>query len=166
MGGSGEGRVAGEERAAEQLGERHVGGVVNRQVRSRLPGARDQEPMGIPFEPQVGEVLQGFGRALGGDGAAALVAPEHLRDLEVEELRRVKVFGRVEEAGADCDAEVREQEHLEQDRGVDDDQRASRSARTALAAETAAVTASRDRMRAQSSADVGCSTDRRRSASR
>src|SRR5215216_2020787 len=66
-----------------------------------------------------------------------------LGDLDIEQVRRMERFGPVEETRLDGLPSRSAQKDLEQSRGVDDNHRLSRSARTASAVFTESLTADR-----------------------
>jgi len=52
--------VAGQERGAEQLSERHVCSIISRECWPEFPTARNKEIMRIAAERQVAEILERF----------------------------------------------------------------------------------------------------------
>lgn len=129
----GERAVGGEERDVEQLGERHIRGVIHGEVVSKLPASIKQRSMPHTVDTQPLEVSEGQASTTLVEFAASNEAAPRRGHLQIEEVGRgqalttepiscaIAVGPVVCEGGHD-------------DARIDNDQRASRSARTADAA--------------------------------
>src|SRR5207247_1083992 len=96
---------------------------------------------------------------------ARRVASQHLRDLEIDEMRGVQRLPRGRDPPCNHDARRGAQQELEERGCVEHDHRRSRSARTAAAGRGRGATGVRRASRSSSSARVGRSTERRSPAS-
>ena len=101
---------------------------------------------------EVGE-RQTAARAI--DFAAQSVAPDHLRDFDIEQMRRVERLTGGEQPILHGFRRRSAQKGFEQRRSVDDDHARSRSARTASAGGTEGAVSVRLRKRARNSSIVG-----------
>ena len=152
--------VAGEKRCIERFSKGYVYGVVRGKVVSQVPNARHQDAVRIPGEWEAGEIVQRSAAALCFHFAGERVAAQNLRHLHVKQMRRVQCFCRLEQAFLQRHARRHAQKHLEHHRGIEDDQRLSRSARTACAGGTEGVATERCSSVARSSSRDGRSATR------
>lgn len=90
--------VTGEECGVEHLGQRNVGRVVDREVLSQFPAARDEHPVIDPLHRQGPQVVQGEGHPPRVQLAAAGEASPYRNNLEVDQAGRREVLAL--EAGA------------------------------------------------------------------
>lgn len=97
---------------------------------------------------------------------AGLEAAEHLEYLHIHQVWSVQGCWLGKEAGLDALTEGRSEQQFDDSRGVDDDHRASRSARTASAPVSVVATASRRASASRSSSGVICSPTRSNSRRR
>ena len=95
--------------------------------------------------------------------AGPRISAKNLRDFDIEEMGGVKGFVGVEKPFGHLNSGRSVQQHLDHDRGVNNDHRPSRSILTALAGETVGVIEGRWVRRLLSSAIVGRSATRRTS---
>ncbi len=151
--------VAGEQRRVERFGERDIDGIVGREIVPQLPDARQKEIVWIALHRKVGEIMQRRTAALVADLAIRRISADDLRDLDVEQMRRMQRLPLFEEPPLDCFCRGGTKERFEQGRSVDDDHRLSRSARTARAGAMEGVTLGRRSRRARNSSIVGRSAD-------
>jgi hypothetical protein len=156
-GGCGKAPVARQERCVKRLGQCDIGGVIGREVAPQIPDARQKEIMRIPPQCEVGEVRQSQAAAFNTDISIRGVAPDDLRDLDIEQMRRVERLTRSEEPILHRFRRRRAEKGLEQRRRVDNDHPRSRSIRTASAGDMDAAISVRLRKRARNSSIVGLS---------
>ena len=95
---SGKPFVACDQDSIEGLGKRDVSGVIGGQVVPQRPNARQKETMAISPQRKVGQVEQGRAAAFAADIASRGIPADHLRDLDVEQMRRVKCLIRNKQA--------------------------------------------------------------------
>ena len=127
--------VTGEQGRVEGFGEGNVDGVVGRQVFTQRPDAIEKRFVAVTLQIEVSKIVEQLCSTPGVDLSAAHESPRDLCNLEIREMRDVKAhFGVIEPIGNRVPQLGREQE-LDQRRGVDDDQRESRSALTKSAAD-------------------------------
>ena len=84
----------------------------------------------MAFNQQVGKILEGLFCAWSGNFPLPYQAPQNLRDFNVEQLRGVHLFRPRKSALHQSVRAVRAQQNFEQRRGINHDQRLSRSARS------------------------------------
>lgn len=131
---AGETPVAGEERTLQRFGEGDVDGVVGAQVVAERPDAIEEGLVIVSFQVQRAQVVDGRGRRVGVERAFANVPPQRLRDLDVHEMGDVQAQRRITDPDRSQAARLGPEQQLQKSRGVENDQRASRSARMAWAA--------------------------------
>jgi len=165
-GGRREPRVAGQERRAKRFGEGDVGGVIRGDVLTQFPDPGEQQIMRIPGERNGGQIFQSLEPAPGIKFTGQRIATKDLRDFDVEQVGRMKGFGVREQPRAYRESGRGIEQHLQQGGGINDDHRLSRSALTAVAGGTLAITGDRCARRLRSSARVGRSATRLISSSR
>lgn len=90
--------VAGDERRFEQLGQGYEHGVVGRQVVPELPRSVGQGDMGITHEGQLREVGARVRGAIAGHSFRGKQSAERVQELDVNQMRCVKVAVRREPA--------------------------------------------------------------------
>ena len=122
--------------------------------------------MGVSVEIEVTEIRNRFVSAGGSDFAGSHETPEALHNLDVNEVRNVKLVVIPKEAGLHACAKRGLQEKLHQGRRVDDDHADSRSSRTTTAAGVFSVTRFRPWSLASISSRVGRTARRSISAKR
>src|SRR5437016_13670773 len=122
--------------------------------------------MRITIERKVAQILQRLLPALSGNRLIPDITAQHLGHLDVEEMGRVERHLRRENTFFNSNSGWSLQKPFDGRRRVQDNHRASRSRRTASAADTGAVTLARRRKRSRSSAMVGRSARQRISVSR
>ena len=125
-------RVASDERRIQRLGERDIGAVIRSDRIPQLPNAWHEVVVSVPVYDEGGAVVESQLSAGRADFGELHEAPQRLRDLHVEQVRRVEVLVRREYARRHIIGQSGSEQKLEQGRGVDDDHRPSRSARTIL----------------------------------
>ena len=96
-GGSGETFVTGEQRGVEHFGQGDVHGVIGREMVPQIPDARQQDIVRIPVQRKVCEVSESHAAALGINLAVCGITANHLRNFDVEQMRRVQRPGRIEQ---------------------------------------------------------------------
>ncbi len=88
--------IACKQRSIERFGERNVNSVERSEVVPQFPNPRQQEIVRIPSQRKVCEIGERRAAALLVDVAMRGVPPDHLRDLDVQQVRGVQRFARVE----------------------------------------------------------------------
>ena len=151
----GETFVAGKQDSVKRLGKRNISGVIGGQIVPQIPDTPQQKIMRKALQRKRGEVREGFATALLIELAARSIPPDHLRDLHIDQMRRVQGLTGFENPFFDCVRRRRPQKHLDHCRGIDNDQRRSRSVRTASAGVTDKTTSERLAKRARNSSSVG-----------
>jgi hypothetical protein len=122
--------------------------------------------MRIAVQGEVSQVVERLATAIGADVARANVAPQHLRNFEIEKVRGTKGLAGIENPLADPRRGCGLKENFEDRRGIYDDQRFILSARTAAAGAGRGCTGCRPASLALISSRVGRSRDDRSSRSR
>jgi len=117
--------------------------------------------MGLPGQVKIEQVRDGLAGTRLGQFAPPAVSTQDLDDLEVEQVRDVQRLGGTEDASRDLLGRGGRKKKLEKRRRVDDDHRASRSARIASAGEGWSRTDVRAFSRSRSSSSVGRWASRR-----
>ena len=87
---SGKASVAGEQRRVEYFGQGDVHCVIGSQIVPQFPDARQKEIVRISAQGKVGEVVESHAAALGIDLAVCGIPAHHLRNFNVEQMRRVQ----------------------------------------------------------------------------
>lgn len=152
-GGCGQTTVARQQRRVEHLGQRDIRCVIGRQIVSQFPKARQKEIMRVSPQRKVREV--GERRTSAPASAIRCVAPDHLCDFNIEQMRRVKRLTRGEQPILHGFRRRRAQQDFEQGGSVDDDHARSRSARTGSDGVTERAVSVRLCSRVRSSSSVG-----------
>jgi hypothetical protein len=83
--------VAGDERRAEQFGERDERRVIRGEVVAQLPDAVVERLVGVADEREVGEVDAGVLGALRADRAALHQPPQRVEQFGIDEVRAVEI---------------------------------------------------------------------------
>ncbi len=123
------------QRRIESFCQGQITCVVCTDIVAESPNARQKEVMGIAFDTKRAQILERFATARRRQKAGTFVTPKHLRDFEVEQVRRMKGAA-TEQSSFDCGGIVSPKEDFKQCGRIDDDHRASRSARTASAGDS------------------------------
>lgn len=165
-GGRGQAPFARDKHGVEPFGESDIRGVIGREIVPQLPNARQQNVMGITLERQIGEIGESGLARCRIDIAGRDIAADHLGNFDVEQMGSVQALSRIEETCFDGFCSCSAQQRLEHRRGVDDDQRLSRSARTASAGESESLAFGRFAKRSRNSSKLGRSATRRISSRR
>jgi len=165
-GGRCQGGIPSHEGDGEGLGKGDIRGIIGGEIVPELPDSRKEDVMGIAGEREVHQVFERLQAPLPIKIPSRRVPAKHLHDLQVEEVRRVQSLPCREQAVGDPRPYPSVEEDLENGRGIDHDQRRSRSARTAREGGTRGVTGVRRAVRSFNSAAVGRSAIRRASRNR
>jgi hypothetical protein len=104
---------------------------------------------------EICQILERFDASLGAEQPRERVPPQHLCDLDIQQMWCVQCLARGKKPLGETSSGRGTEQYLDQRRRVDDDQRPSRSARTALAGESVGRTEVRPSRRARSSVTVG-----------
>lgn len=122
--------------------------------------------MWIPGQWKIDKIFQRMKSTGGIKFLGPRIPAQDLRDLDIEQMGCVKGFAGIEQAFRKPHSDRGIQQHLDHDRSIDDDQRPSRSTRTALAGEMLGAREGRRARRFFSSLMVGRSATRRTSCRR
>jgi hypothetical protein len=117
----------------ERFRKGQVSGVVGCQSMLHLPDACEQDQMRIACQRKINEIGESFAGPLSGDDCGTHVAPQYLRDFEIDEMRGMERLVWGEDQSAYGWSRGRPEENLENRGSVDNDQRPCLSARTAAA---------------------------------
>jgi len=161
----GQSRVCREERRAESFGERQVHGVAGRDIVAKRLDSGEKNIVAVPGYVQVGEVGH---RPLGSrrvKNARRVVPPKYLRDLQVQQMRRVERLVPRRYPPGDAAACRGSKQQLDDCRRIENDHLMSRSARNISAGRGRGTTGERFARRSSSCSRVGRSSERRSSAS-
>ena len=108
--------------------------------------------MRIAVEWQVAEILERFLASLGGNRLIPNITTQHLSHFDVDEMRSVERLRRNKHSVIDLPSDGRLKKPLDCGRGIQNNHRASRSRRTASAADGGSAIRERWRKRSRSSA--------------
>lgn len=101
---------------------------------AQVPGVIKERAVGVANDAEIGEIEQGFlGTSIAQDAGAVPLA-EYLEKLYVKQMWRVEFFRGAKDVGLYACSVWCAQQQIKGGRGVYDDQRVSRSSRTASAA--------------------------------
>jgi hypothetical protein len=95
-GGCGETPIAREQRSIESFGKGNVDGVVSREIVPQIPDSGQKEVVRISAQGEIREVGESRATAFVVDLAIRCVSANHLRDLDIEQMRRVQRLSRIE----------------------------------------------------------------------
>ena len=101
-GGSGQAPIAHQQSGIERFSKRDIDSVPGRQIVPQIPNARQEKIMRITQQGKVREVGKDNAAALAIDIAIRGVAPDHLSDFDIKQLRRVKRLLRSEQPVLHC----------------------------------------------------------------
>ncbi len=93
---SGETFVAGEQRSVERFGEGDVDRVIRRKIVPQIPNSRQKEVVWISAQREFHEVSESRATALRIDLTIRSIPANHLRDFNVQQIRRVQRLQRIE----------------------------------------------------------------------
>ena len=82
--------VAREQRSVERFSKGDVNGVVGREIVPQVPDTRQKEVMRISVQGKVCQVGQSRTATVIIDFATRRIPPDHLRDFDIEQMRRVQ----------------------------------------------------------------------------
>lgn len=112
----------------ERFGKHNIGSVISGQIVRQFPNARQQNIMPVSSKRKIGQVGKGQPAAPGIDLAGGSVAPDHLRDFDIEQMRGMECLATAEQPVFDGLRCRGPEKNFEQSRGVDDDHARSRAA--------------------------------------
>jgi len=162
----GESLVARDQRSLQHLREGKVRGVIGGNRPTQLPDPLHEDIVRVPCERESHEVFDRLRSSPRFDLPGSSPAAQDLGHLEIDEVRGVKGLAGREPTGGQIGADGGIEQHFEDRGGVDDDQRPSRSARTARAAGSRSSVRALAASRRRNSATAGRSATRVISASR
>src|SRR2546429_4798802 len=93
---AGETPVKGDQRRIQRFGEGDVRGIVSREVVPQIPDTRQQGTVRIAVQRKVGEYRESCAAAFAVDLTTDCVAAQRVRDLDIEQMRRVQRQARAE----------------------------------------------------------------------
>ena len=137
---TGETPVAGDQRHIQRFGEGDVGSVVSREVVPQIPDTGQKETVRIAVHRKLGEYCESCAAAFAVDLTTERVTAECVRDLDIEQLRRVQRQACVEQSPFNDRRCGRLEENFDQSRSVDNDHSRSRSVRMTSAGDGETVT--------------------------
>jgi len=143
------------ERRAEDLGQGDVSGIVGGEVLPQLPNPQGERVMRPTAQAECGEIVERFARPFGRNLPGGRVAPQDLKDLEVEKMRRMQSLAVLKQTLFDGSRGWRAKQDFEDGGSVDDDHLELRSSRNMRAGFRAGETGLRPARRARSSLTVG-----------
>lgn len=130
---AGESAVRGYERRLKSFCKRHVQGIVRRQIVPERPCSGEQWLMRVPHDTECPQIAQSLLGTFGRQRASLLKPSEHLGDLDIEQVWRMKHLPRSKKEICKSLVRLAPQKKLHRGRRVDDDQRPALTARTASA---------------------------------
>ena len=130
----------------QRFSQRQVACVICRRIRTQCPDPPEEEMVRISLDAERTERIQSLARTHRCQHTGVLVPAQHLHDLEIEQVRRMQ-RRTSEQPRFHRSRRIRLQQHLQQCGCVNDDQRASRSARTAAAGDSSGYTRDNSRTR-------------------
>ena len=86
----GETLVACQQRGIEHFGQGDIDGVIGYKVVPQIPNPRQKKAMRVALQWKVGKISERLAPALTIDFAFCRIPADHLRDLHVEQMRRMK----------------------------------------------------------------------------
>ncbi len=86
----GETLVAGKQDSVKRLGKSHISGIIGGQIVAQIPDARQQKIVRKALQRKRGEVREGGATALFIEVAVRGISPDHLRNLHIDQMRRVQ----------------------------------------------------------------------------
>lgn len=165
-GGASETAVARDQRRIQRFGEGDIDGVAGCKIVPQIPNPGQQEYVRIAPDRQVGEIGQRFMSAPAANLSGPGVTAENVGGFGIDKMRSGKGVVGFEQPFRNGPGILRRQEQFEDYRGIDDNQRESRSCRIASAGGMVRVTRSRLAIRSRSSSTVGRAATSRISANR
>lgn len=93
---SGETLVARKQRSVQRFGKGYVDGIIGRKIVPQIPNARQKEIMRVSAEGKVGEIGKSRAAAFVVDLALYRIAADHLRDFDIDQMRRMQRLLRFE----------------------------------------------------------------------
>ena len=105
--------VARDERCFERFSESNVDGVIGGEIVPQFPHARQQHIMGVAVQGKNREVGEGRAALFAVDLPIRRITADHLRDFDIEQMRRVQRLLRIEQASFHCLRRRRAQQHFE-----------------------------------------------------
>jgi len=83
-GGRGQAPVARQQWRVERLGQRHIGGVIGRQIVPQIPNAGQEKIMRVALQGKIVKVSKSRAPAFAIDLTLCRIPADHLRDFDVE----------------------------------------------------------------------------------
>jgi len=87
---SGETLVAGKQRSVERFGQGDVHGIIGREIVPQIPDTRQKKIVWISVQGKVSKVSKSHAAALDVDLPVCGIPANHLRNFNVEQVRRVQ----------------------------------------------------------------------------
>ena len=92
----GETVVACQQRGVERFGQRDIDSIIGREVIPQIPNARKKKIMRVTPQWKIRKIGERRAPAFTIDLAFCRIPADHLRDFDVEQIRRVQRFQRIE----------------------------------------------------------------------
>jgi hypothetical protein len=159
----GERRITGQQGCPKCFGERDVSDVISGDIVTKFPDPRQKKIMRVTGQRKIDKILKRLKPSSGIKLTGSRVSAKNLRDFDIEEVGCVKGFVGIEKPFGYPNSGTSIQQHLNHDRGIDNDHLPSRSALTALVGEIVGVIEVRWARRLLNSAIVCRSAARRTS---
>ena len=93
---SGKAPITREQRRIERFGKGHIDGIVSREIVPQIPDPGQKEIVRISAQGKIHKVGECRPPAFAIDLAIRCIAPDHLRDFDIEQMRHVQGLPRVE----------------------------------------------------------------------
>ncbi len=147
--------IAGQQRGSKSLCECNVGGIIGREVIPELPHVRKKSGMRMTRDAKIQQVLNRVVRPTRRQDPLVNQAPEHVKHFDIEEMRSVKRLRLQTDSLVNALSRRRPQQPLHHCRGIQDNQRRSRSSRRMRTESIGTITGSLLSSRANISGIVG-----------
>ena len=157
----GEPLIVSQKRRIERFSQRQIDGIISAEIVPKFPYAGQKNIVWMSPQRKDRQIDKHGPTAIRVHLSRHRIPANDLGDFDIDQVRRMKSMTATEQLPPDGLCRRRTQQHLDQRRGVDDDHRLSRSARTARTGSTEGVTTVRLSNRARISSIVGRSATSR-----
>ena len=90
--------VAGQKGGREGFGKRHISTIIGGERITKLPDARYESLVFVPFDEQIGQIVECLLCSRSGDFLSMYQASQNLGDFNIEQVRSVQAFRRLKGA--------------------------------------------------------------------
>ncbi len=156
-------RIASQQQCSKCFGESDVRGVVRGDIMTKFPDPEQKEIMRASGQRKIDKILERLEPPNRIKFTGPRIPAQGLRDFDIEGMGRMNGFVWVKKPFGHLSSGRSIQQHLDDNRGINNNHRSSRSALTALAGETVGVKEDRWARRFLNSPIVGRSATRRTS---